>query len=97
MFCPKCGEPLEEVNGELTCRKGNMGLSAYVAEGLRACFIEKTRNPSDKQLTYKVGGRWFCPGCGVQMVEHAGLIQCPKCSRCLSEFLYPLVERHPHD
>jgi hypothetical protein len=97
MFCPRCGESLEEINGWLTCRKGNMELSTHLAEGLKACFIDKKRNPSDKPFTFKVGGRWSCPGCGVPMVEHAGLIQCPTCSLCLNEFIYNLVERHPHD
>lgn len=96
MFCPKCNDELIRVNKELTCLKGNMGLSQNLECELTECFILKNRKPKEVKLSFLVGGEWFCPGCGISMEEKDGFIRCPKCSLSLNEFIYVLVEVHPH-
>lgn len=96
MFCPRCGEPLAEVNGALTCVRGDMSLSPKMRECFTECFVTKTRTPADRVFELRVGGRWFCPGCGVQALEQDGRITCPRCSRSLNEFIGSLVELHRH-
>lgn len=98
MYCPKCGEVLKEVDRELTCTRGNMGLSQKMANDLNECFIIGSRQPSEREFNLRWGGTWFCPGCGVQMIEgDKGAVRCPQCHKNLCEFIYSLVERHPHD
>jgi hypothetical protein len=63
---------------------------------LTECFVERTREPREFQFRSAIGGRWFCPGCGVRMQEVEGRIACPVCDRCLNEFVIGLIERHPH-
>ena len=103
MHCPKCGDILSEsADGDLVCVRGQMGLSLDLAQRLRACYVTQSRQPREGVFTYGdrplwIGGRWFCPGCGVAIPEHSpGDLRCPVCSRSLSEFVYVLVERHPH-
>jgi hypothetical protein len=96
MFCPKCGEELADVAGDLTCVSGEMSLSPKMARDLRECFVERTRMPKETTFSFPVGGPWFCPGCGVRAREAAGRIVCPRCSRSLNEFVYHLIELHPH-
>jgi len=98
MYCPKCGDALQRrSNGELTCERGDMGLSKHLERGLTECFVDRTRTPRTVPLRFHVGGSWCCPGCGVAMVEtEAGLVTCPKCELALGEFIRELIELHPH-
>ena len=97
MFCPKCGDELVEVNGELTCVRGKMGLNGRLTERFTECFVEKTREPAAKRWGRKWTRDWFCPGCGVRAVnEEDGAVRCPECGRHLGDFLYELTEIHPH-
>jgi len=104
IFCPKCGEELvaNPDRGYLECIPGQMPLSAELEKRLRECYIECTRNPVDRIFTYNdkphgIGGQWFCPGCAEEMTEMTpGDLRCPECNRSLFEFVYSLVERHPH-
>ncbi len=96
MFCPKCNDELVQLENELTCLKGKMGLSRNLEQGLTECFILKIRTPREKKFSFVVGGKWFCPGCGVSMFEKDGHIRCPQCDLCLNEFIFALVEMHPH-
>lgn len=98
MFCPKCGETLVDVAGELTCPRGNMGLSQKMASDLYECFVTETRLPKEREYNFQWGETWFCPGCGIQMIEgDKGAVRCPQCHKNLSEFIYNLIERHPHE
>ena len=79
------------------CVRGGMELSRDMAERLNACFVAKSEDPEDLRLSVTVGGRWYCPGCGVPMKEEvSGVVRCPQCGRNLGKFLFHLVELHPH-
>jgi hypothetical protein len=78
-------------------------LSVHLANNLRACYAEMTRQPkqplSSSEITGRggIGGTWFCPGCGILMEEQTpGAIQCPQCGRSIWEFVDELIEHHPH-
>jgi hypothetical protein len=97
MFCPKCGRELVDTGRELTCLSGQMGLSQRMAARLIECFVLKAREPRDVRAGFKWGGTWFCPGCGVRArEEESGVVRCPVCRSNLGEFLYELIELHPH-
>jgi rubrerythrin len=96
MFCPKCGDELVKVGGELTCVRGRMGLSRHLERRLTECFISGADKPRELKLSFIVGGKWFCPGCGVATVEAGGVVRCPRCGLSLNEFVRALVELHPH-
>jgi uncharacterized Zn finger protein (UPF0148 family) len=96
MYCPKCGNPLEKIKGELTCVAGGMGLSQSLEQSFHDCYVSQVRKPNESTFKGRVGGKWFCPGCGVPLVEESGAIRCPTCKRSLNEFLRPLFDTHPH-
>jgi len=73
-----------------------MQFSEHLAERLNDCFILKTDEPKHLQFSFQVGGNWFCPKDGVKMIEENGYINCPTCNLSLNEFIFALVERHPH-
>ena len=96
MFCPMCGEEMSDVNGVLTCVPGEMPLSQRMQQSLIECFVDQSRMPREAKARADVGGTWFCPGCGVRVEEKEGRLVCPSCSRSLNEFLFALIELHPH-
>lgn len=96
MLCPMCGEELTEVDGNLRCVPGDMWLSPKMRADLNECFVERTRMPREFAFSFRFGGKWFCPGCGVRTEEEGGQVVCPRCSRALDEFLNALLELHPH-
>lgn len=96
MFCPKCGDKLVRTGRELTCVKGKMGLSQNLEKRLTDCFILKIDKPKEFKFSFVVGGNWFCPDCGVKEIEKEGFICCPHCGLSLNEFIFQLVEIHPH-
>ena len=72
MHCPKCGDSLtRRRDGELACKRVDMGLSRHLERGLQECFVDHVRVPRDEALPFQVGGRWWCPGCGVRADELA--------------------------
>ena len=96
MYCPRCGEDTTDREGRLTCERGQMELSPRMAQALKECFVTREHPSSKVPLTYKVGGTWFCPGCGVKMLVRGDVISCPQRQESLNEFVYHLVELHPH-
>ena len=103
MHCPKCGDVLEEARGTLRCVRGEMEMSQHLANSLRACYVDMIRQPQEppalSEMKYKggVGGRWFCPACGVSTEEQTPWnIRCPQCGRSIWEFVSELIEFHPH-
>jgi rubrerythrin len=40
--------------------------------------------------------RWYCPGCGVAIERRDKPLQCPECGRLMDDFVYELIEFHPH-
>lgn len=79
-----------------------MILASALADTLRECYEAQMRQPKHAIFTYNgkphpIGGTWFCPGCGVSIPENSpGDLTCPECSRSVVEFVYALIERHPH-
>lgn len=96
LFCPKCGRPLTASGSTLVCESGAMTLSPKMERGLRDVFEDRSRSSEPTPRQWKVGAGWFCPGCGVPMHEEAGTLSCAKCGESLDEFLFPLIELHPH-
>ena len=96
MFCPKCGDELIEAEDGISCVRGEMILSPHLALRFKQCFIDRVDRPREARFSFPVGGRWFCPGCGVEMLEEDGHIRCPRCNCSLNEFIHQLVELHPH-
>jgi hypothetical protein len=84
------------VNGEWTCLRGGMGLSEIVSRGMMDVYVKKSRSSVERPSTFTWGGVWYCPGCGIQLSEHEGLVACGQCGQSLNEFLWQLVELHPH-
>lgn len=77
-----------------------MLLTQHMAKCLHESFIARSVPPKEPIPTdsFRWGGTWYCPGCGVQMQEIPATngVVCPKCGGTLGPFLYRLVERHPH-
>lgn len=98
MFCPRCGDALEaEADGTLVCRRGEMPLSINMQKRLVDVFGSRSRRSLESVLPFEIGGTWWCPGCGVEAVEsHPGDLRCASCKTSLAEFVYELVELHPH-
>ena len=101
MFCPRCGKPLKEKDGEFECTVGKMQLSKKMAKNLIAAFIEKSMDPREfgfrAESVYRFGGKWHGPGCGLPMIEETpGAMRCPQCRRNLGSYIGALVELHPH-
>jgi uncharacterized Zn finger protein (UPF0148 family) len=97
MFCPKCGAVFVEKEDTLVCPAGEMPLARVLLVALKERFDGRGSPGEDSPLPTSVGGPWFCPGCGVQMVESDRHLRCPDCGRGLSwKMVYWLVERHPH-
>ena len=96
MFCPKCGDELINHPRGMFCKRGNMQLSKHLSSRLMNCFVLKTEEPSDHQFKIKLGVNFFCPGCGVRTVEEDGYIRCPECHLSMNEFVFRLIEMHPH-
>ena len=97
MFCPKCGDELEEVNGRWRCARGNMYLSDDMARRLLDLFVKEIRNSAQRPASFRWGGSWFCPGCGVRLEESQGVVRCNLCGQSLDGLLlHSLIEIHPH-
>ena len=98
MHCPRCGAVLEEEDGlARRCAPGAMRLSEHLTRALDDCYVKNVRAPREGRLPFRVGGTWYCPGCGVMLEEPSvGEVRCPACKRSLVEFIRHLVELHPH-
>jgi hypothetical protein len=96
MFCPKCGESLDQVDGVWACRRGEMPLSGHLSAEFTEIYVLKIRASEPHRATFQWGGTWYCPGCGVRFEEQAGMMTCDQCGQSLNEFLFELVEFHPH-
>jgi uncharacterized Zn finger protein (UPF0148 family) len=96
MYCPKCGNELTETPAGLVCKIGGMELSKDLERRLREVYITKSREPRGKTFIFGVGGKWFFPQCGIQTIEENGSVHCPNCKPSLNEFIFTLIEHHPH-
>jgi rubrerythrin len=79
-----------------------MPLSQVLQKRLIECYVDHTATPKAVPFTYNskphpVGGDWFCPECGVKIEETSpGEVKCTICGHYITEFIYQLIERHPH-
>jgi DNA-directed RNA polymerase subunit M/transcription elongation factor TFIIS len=103
LYCPKCGDAFKETeSGGFICERGQMELSERMSQSLSECYVENKRRPKtfnyESDIKYsRIGGSWFCPGCGVPINETSpAKLICEKCDKNLLEFIYQLVELHPH-
>lgn len=100
MYCPMCGDKLKQDGETFTCMRGELDLTVHMARLLHASFVERSVPPKQPvAIKFRMGGTWFCPGCGVQMQEASGTngVICPKCGGNLGPFLYELIEFNtPH-
>ena len=96
MYCPRCGDVMDDSGPTLTCHRGQMPLSEMMDLDLRAAFTGGGWPPPAEPLTRPWGGSWYCPHCGVENVEAGGFVTCPQCGRQLNNYLYPLLEFNPH-
>jgi rubrerythrin len=97
MYCPYCSSIIQVLaNGEGQCERSQALLSRNVVRRLRECFVDQISEPSAEPLPYDIGGKWFCPGCGIQMRVEDRSATCPTCGRCLNEFVREIVELNPH-
>jgi len=72
-----------------------MDFSEVVAAELTAVAQEPPHDPEPS--TVRWGGQWHCPADAEPMVEDAGRVTCPRCSRSLPpRLLYGLIEFHVH-
>ena len=96
MHCPKCGEPMETGGPEYRCLPGDMSLASGVERDLVQGFLDPGIQAPPKPWNLGMGGPWYCPRDGAAMSESDGILACPVCQRSLNEYLYRLVELHPH-
>ena len=98
LHCPRCATPLTRTStGKLECAIGGMDLSDSLERRLIETYDKHLRNSSEEPLGFEVGGKWYCPDCSVATTESVpGIVRCPECKRSLSEFIFDLVELHPH-
>jgi len=96
MYCPRCGCELSNEQDRVVCHHGNMELTKILEERLREVYVLKLRKSQDIQFSFKVGGKWFCPQCGIETLEEDGYIHCPNCKISMNEFISMLVEIHYH-
>lgn len=64
--------------------------------GLQAAFFDHSTTAVERPISVRIGGHWFCPAHGVEMVESDGFLRCPSCSISLNPFVHSLIELHPH-
>jgi len=98
LHCPKCGGKLtRNARGSLECSSGRMEISASLERRLIGRFVEGLRASASAPVRIAVGGKWYCPACGVLTHEASrGDLRCPSCNHSLSEFMHELTELHPH-
>lgn len=94
MFCAKCGGPLTtEDRGNFVCPNGlqfTIQLSRQLREQYPAAAIRQSES-----VPFDGKSRWFCPGCGVQLIAPSA--PCPNCGGLLTKSIaYQLIEFHPH-
>jgi hypothetical protein len=94
--CPRCGDPLEIVNGTLACRRGGMDLSEVMRAELREIIAT---GPAARPASSKVRwvGEWSHPDDGERMTEVEGILECLACGRFLpGRVLYQVAQFHVH-
>lgn len=96
MYCPICNGKLTQEGKYLYCEKGDLLFSEHLTNRFNECFLHKTSVPTDFKFPFNSESQYFCPSDGVKMILEDGFTKCPICSLTLDEFIYHLIERHPH-
>ena len=92
-------DTLVQQDTHFRCERGDMTLSVHMARHLWTSFIDHSephREPVPS--TFRWGGNWFCPHCGVKMREIASTngVLCPKYGGNLGPMIYELIEFNYH-
>ena len=108
LYCPKCGRPLDDTDGRLTCLQGDMRISENLTQLIRmaaeAAGAGETRfllhEPRASDAITALPPSWYCPRCGVPLPGEARAGQdrtCTSCGYVLAwRQCYALVELQPH-
>ena len=95
--CPCCGDDLVvQATGESRCVSSGALLSINITNLLRERFSNRATAFVVAPLRYRTGGRWFCPACGVSMLNHGDRVVCEVCSRPIHDLIGELTELNPH-
>jgi hypothetical protein len=101
-YCPKCGDPFDQADGQLRCVRGNMQVSAHLTELIRAGLRAPGPSSGDVRPTAEVsdgssGVAWFCPRCAAVLPGAGTNLACRSCGYLLTwAQRYALIESHPH-
>lgn len=83
------------IGREVTCVRGDMGLSQAMREELESLVASPPVEP--ERATRRMGGSWRCPADGQEMHESDGQLRCATCGRFVPfKTLYRFMEIHPH-
>lgn len=92
VHCPHCGERMIESANGLTCQPSGMVMSHRLRDGLTDVFVTRVRPGLRNLDDVRLGGSFYCPGCGTAMQDAT----CSSCGGVLDEFIWQIVELHPH-
>ena len=98
LHCPYCGRGLTWKDGVLRCQVGGMELSEQLRKKLTECYVDQVRVPSHLppvEALVSEEERWHCPQCA-RVLTGKPLLSCESCGKYLNEFLFELIELHPH-
>jgi rubrerythrin len=74
-----------------------MELSTNLERRLKDVFEASSQGSKDNHPLNYASGNWFCPGCGLHLEKASdGAYRCPLCNRTIGQFVYEIVEFHPH-
>ncbi len=90
-YCPKCGSPVRLTDGVWRC-DGGLEFSINLGKRLAAAYETASRPGRTRDRSPAVGVL-FCPACAC-CLDQNGL--CPTCGQSFKEFLFEMIEFHPH-
>jgi hypothetical protein len=91
-YCPKCGQEVVEKDGIWACTSGGLEFSMRVGGQLAATYGASFL-PGRKPAAPMQVGVLFCPSCCAVLGRE---YVCPECHRSLRQFIFQLIEIHPH-
>jgi hypothetical protein len=95
MFCAKCGSALStQTDGAFVCPAG-LVFTLDLSKRLRERYGDSGDNVGPRG-SGKLGRDWFCPGCGIRLVNANDDPTCSQCGLSLRPLVHSLIERHPH-
>src|ERR1051326_6334078 len=96
MYCPRCGGKFEIKEGVGRCETFAVEHSRNITSALRAAYEIQEESRPITEFRSGIGGKWFCPGCGIPIIEEDGRLICSQCSKELTGYVYELIEFNPH-